>query len=377
MVLATTDQDLLDGPPDPAEEPEELAGIPIEREWVAMAHDPERDAFSADARVKAWDRLEAVHEKNKGLKLPYSHGVWMLSGDMGSGKTLYAGMLGARQYELGMEVFSTTSFLFGRRIDPVDVYTLAESVPDHSFIFIDEAHALSDRYGENSIRQRTLSNSMAMLRKKGCFVVLASVHEERVAFSLKGLCSSIIYLVRYTPAARRRGKRMPFPPWCYVRPVLVGPNPFEGKRIADMWGLPRAQGTTRRVNRRPVNPWALYEAAKVIDTWQKPGIADGILTKADDIKSRVAGDDENTSSNLQERASEYLGAVANAINAGYDMEAERPSMEHARLSELARAHGWSGENKEGIAILKAYVGLNSQYKVSIDKLMARFKPRTS
>ena len=159
------------------EGPTQHSGVRMTREWAAEAWDEVRDAFTQNQRLAAWDRLETRHQSSKlyiaqnNRKVPYNDVVLMLTGDRGSGKTAIATVMLATLYELGLEVFSSASLLFGYRIDPLDVFTMAESLPDNCGVFLDEVHGLSDRYAEHSTRQRTLANSLALLRKKGIRLV--------------------------------------------------------------------------------------------------------------------------------------------------------------------------------------------------------------
>ena len=177
----------------------------MRREWAGEAHDPQRDAFSAETRLDAYDRLEAQYEENREAhqRRGYQHAVFMLSGDVGCGKTA----MGAKARAAGMTVYSTASYLFGQRINAVNAFRFAEDLDDKSFVFIDEAHSPADRYAEMSVRNRSLSNSFALIRKKGIIVVMASVHEGRVAPSMKSTIDSLIYPRTYRPR-----RRMRFPP---------------------------------------------------------------------------------------------------------------------------------------------------------------------
>ena len=231
------------------------SGVRMTRVWAEEAWDEDRDAFTQKMRMDAWDRLESKHQQSKlylkqsGLKIPYNDVVLMLSGDRGSGKTAIATDMGATVYEQGLEVFSSASLLFGYRIDPLDVFTMAENLPDNCYVFLDEVHGLADRYTEHSTRQRTLANSLALLRKKGIRLVMASVHEDRVAFSLESQVHTLIYPRKYQP--RRRKNQRYFPDWCYIMCTHLGPNPFEGKRLSDQWEIPRPGGKCRHADTSP------------------------------------------------------------------------------------------------------------------------------
>ena len=177
----------------------------MRREWAGEAHDPQRDAFSAETRLDAYDRLEAQYEENREAhqRRGYQHAVFMLSGDMGCGNTA----MGAKARAAGMTVYSTASYLFGQRVNAGNAFRFAEDLEDKSFVFIDEAHSPADRYAEMSVRNRSLSNSFALIRKKGIIVVMASVHEGRVAPSMKSTIDSLIY-----PRTCQPRRRMRFPP---------------------------------------------------------------------------------------------------------------------------------------------------------------------
>ena len=356
---------------------DEFQFIKMKREWAGDAWDSERDAYSKEARMAAWDRIEERHHENKHRKRPYRDMIVLFSGDRGSGKTNLSTMMGAIAYEQGMEVFSSASFLFGYRIDPVQIYTFAEAVPDNSFMFIDEAHILADRYAEQSTRNRTLASCISLLRKKGIRLVLASVQEDRIAWSLKGEVQTLIYPRTYRPRVRRPK----FPPWCYIRATMIGPNPYQGRKMSDQWDIPRPQGPTRKVEKPPVKPLYIYQAAKLSDTWAKPNILDGINTTADAIKSGATSQ-QQTQTEFEQKGWDYLHAIASAINRGFNIDsmakgrAGTRSIEHKMLTRVAREHGWEGTDKEALAILKERVGLNSQYKVIVEDFMKLFSRKS-
>ena len=57
----------------------------------------------------------------------------------------------------------------------------------------------------------------------------------------------------------RRGQRRPrgclrFPPWCYVRCSLIGPQPFQSGRLGDEYDVPRQLGISRRREMPPIPP---------------------------------------------------------------------------------------------------------------------------
>ena len=358
---------------------DEFQAVKMRREWAEAAWDKHRDSFTAANRLEAWDRLEEKHQtsKAKGMRVPYDFSLTMLSGGMGEGKTLVAGLMAAPYYEQGMEVFSSASFLFGHRIDPVQIYTFAEAIPDNSFLFIDEAHILADAMAESSTRNRTLANCVSLLRKKGIRLVIASVHEHRVAWSLKGEADVIIYPYRYTPNVVRPA----FPPWCYVLSFAIGPKPFSGSRLGDRYDIPRRGGKTRKVMRPPFHPKALFEMGKLIDTWDKPDILAGINTTADMI--RGVGSD---AADLAEAVADdqlyvqFMTALASAIDdENYVEDIGREVLEHGkgsvswqRLHFAATRHGWQGQDKLTRRILQARFDLTTTYRVRRSALREAF-----
>ena len=290
-----------------------LAGIFLDRAFAGMAWDKDRDAFTQGERVRAWDNLNAQHELNKAMVRPYDHKNVLISGDKGVGKSLGAAALAMINYSQGMEVFSTASFLFGRRIEAMDVFTMAESLPSNCVIFIDEAHSVADRYSENASRNRTLASSIALLRKNGIRLIWASVHEHAVAMSIKSEIDTLVYPATYRPADGKYA----FPPWCYIYVNLIGPQPFRGRREADNWNIERFGGAVRKV-RYPMPPAILYEAAKLMDSWAKPDIAAGLMISAADVKTRLEKNDVAVSAaQWFEKFQDLLKALVPVIRSGW------------------------------------------------------------
>ena len=287
-------------------------GVKLSREFAGMAHDPERDAYSKAARVGAWDNLEAQHErarwmrsKGKAPPIPYDHVNFLISGDKGIGKTAVACSLALLNYSQGQLVFSTASFLFGYRIDALDIFTMAETLPNNCVVFIDEAHSVADRYSENSARNRTLAASVALLRKKGIRLIFASVHEHAVAMTIKSEVDTLVY-----PHEMKKPAGAPYPSWCWVKTYLIGPQPFRGRREADRWNIARFGGDVKR-RTRPMPPSLMWEACKLMDTFAMPDIAAGLMTSADDVRTRLGqrGQVQEGEYNFEERSSDFMLAL--------------------------------------------------------------------
>ena len=124
----------------------------------------------------------------------------------------------------------------------------------------------------------------------------------------------------------------------------------------------------------------LYEAAKLMDSFEKPNILAGIQTTADAIKSGHkeygSAEERQTAQQSDEHKAvmRLFGALAKALNAGYKFE-ERGSLEWRLVAGVARQHGWVGEDKEALQVLKMLDLLNTSYRVRREKLLAQFRPR--
>ena len=319
MVLDTLERPPATQAPVKQEEEQEqleLPGVFLSREYAELAWDEDRDEYTQKQRGAAWDNLYAQHALRKHLKRPYDHCNYLISGDKGIGKSAVAAMLSMLNYAQGMEVFSTASFLFGQRIDAMDVFTMAESLPTNCVVFVDEAHSVADRYSENASRNRTLASSIALLRKNGVRLIFASVHEHAVAMTIKSEIDTLVYPTIYTPANPK------YPSYCYVYLNLIGPQPFRGRREADNWGIQRFGGDVR-LQRKVMPPHLIYEACKVMDTWAKADIAAGLMTTAADIRERLEKNDDKPLFD-KELEQKFLADLIPAIRGGWRPETRVP-----------------------------------------------------
>ena len=342
----------------------DLPGVYMDEEYALMAHHPQRDAYSAGRRAQAWRDLQALHdEARETQRIPYQHYIYLLSGDMGDGKSLVAAWMMARLYAQGLKVFSNASLLFGRRVDTMDVYMLEQSLPENCALFMDEAHTLADVYGEQSNRQRLLSNALSMLRKKGVRLLLASAHESRVAMSIRAECDMLLYPRR----SRRRPDKPTFPPFCYMTMQSIGPRPWRGRRLGDEWGLGRAGGRIKRRIRR-LNPLDLYRSGMLMDSFERPDITAGIQTTADALRREMAQRSDASAAKDQlavrtDEAETFLRAIWDARQRG---EFDEPKYHFRRVADIARAYGSPWDDKETIEFIRLHMAIDSRYKVAID-----------
>ena len=360
--------DTLERPP-PAEvedeqderEQLEVPGVFLSREYAEMAWDEDRDAYTKAQRGRAHDNLYSQHQLRKHLKRPYDHCNYLISGDKGIGKSAIAAMLAMINYSQGMEVFSTASFLFGHRIDAMDVFTMAESLPKNCVVFVDEAHSVADRYSENASRNRTLASSIALLRKNGVRLIFASVHEHAVAMTIKSEIDTLVYPATYTPANPK------YPEFCYVYVNLIGPQPFRGRREADNWGIQRFGGEVRKET-KVMPPHLIYEACKVLDTWAKPDIAAGIMTTADDIRKRLEKNDDNPLVD-KELEQKFLRDLIPAIQRGWRPDVQVPWL---TVASQAQQHGCEFDDKTIRTLCKRLFAMNANGMVNPKNIFQHF-----
>ena len=75
--------------------------------------------------------------------------------------------------------------------------------------------------------------------------MIASVREERVAWSLRCEVQAIICPRRCYPPIKNRK----FASWYCDKTKVIGPDPLQAKKLADQWGIPRTQGKIRKIER--------------------------------------------------------------------------------------------------------------------------------
>ena len=130
---------------------------------------------------------------------------------------------------------------------------------------------------------------------------------------------------------------------------------------------------------RPILPFKLYAAAKLMDSFEKPNILAGIQTTAEHIKTGQMhhGSPEERQKAQQnkehETILEFFQALAKALNAGFKLE-EKGSVEWRLVVGVARQYGWVGEDKEALNVFKMLDLLNTAYRVRREKLLAQFRP---
>ena len=273
------------GPPQPPAE--ELYGTTIIREHIeGMKRDTlGREIFSLQARLAQFDEDAAEHEQNRAAPLPvtgWEPGLYILTADMGDGKTLYVTHITRAFYRAGWNVYSTSSLLFGQRMAPEQAYAFPDFVEPGSVVFVDEIHVLVERYAGNATRQRTWAQAMTALRKEGVVVFGASAYEELIGYEAKMSAAAVGYPQRWYPQ-----DPMTAPPWCYVTIGWWGPRPWRNETLGEREGIVR-RGRKRKHWVTP-NPYGLYQDARTFDSWERVDIGAGMAVTAEVMRGVLNG----------------------------------------------------------------------------------------
>ncbi len=142
---------------------------------------------------------------------------------------------------------------------------------------------------------------------------------------------------------------------------------------------PARWGKPRRRELSPLPPLMIYQAAQLMDSFEKLNILAGIMTSAAEIKEgqkTFASPEEKQQAQMDEQHAKVMrlfSAIAKALNAGYKFE-EVTTIEWKAVTNVARQNGWVGEDKEALEVFKMLDLVNSQYRVRREKLLAQFRP---
>ena len=185
------------------------------------------DHITVGERLKAWREIQDLHEywraRHDDPEDPYrlpplKHGVYIVAGKMGRGKTTAMSLFAAILYSQGYLVFHNSSILFGYRFDNmVDLYLFSERMPNNCALFIDEAHTFANRFNTNTTRQQMFQQALAGLRKNSTPIYMGSAQALELPANLKWIVDFVIYPM---PRQLRTGKgargkpdkwRLPYP----------------------------------------------------------------------------------------------------------------------------------------------------------------------
>ena len=297
-------------------------GTRMTEEHVELAFDPTVDAFSLDQRIAAYRNLEAQHQEAKKAihagqwRPPRDFWIYICAGDVGDHKTHVATAIYAALYAWGMDFIHNASHLFGVRADPVHIYTFAKNLPRHSLVSVDEAHSVLSIYRENADRNVYFNDGLAFIRKLNCKVILASAFDRRISRSAKDMCVTV--LIPWQAPLPPRAK---YPAFCYVWDNVITPYPYSERGIRDEYEIPRRMGHALPRTNGMHSPRTMWEAAKLMDSFETPDLAYAIEMNAAKIREALKGagpgeadyDEENAAETEGERHLRVLRAYGTGL----------------------------------------------------------------
>ena len=361
------DYDFLDM--DEVGDPEDAAGVLITKEMFLDELDDHPDEkLSRDARAFVHDFSTEMHrlmrEKTGGPKAKHHQRMW--GGPKGRGKSGCANLDAFQYYLVGGNVYSTTALGYGYRVSKDQFYTFAESIPQKSWMMIDEIHMYTDSQGQ-AIRNHLLVECNALLRKRCCRMDCTSTKEWALPQSFKAELDCVLFPRPYTPASVKRDGVWKMPPFCYTYIDCVGPRPYAPQDLRHEWKLvPNSEKSKKR--RKIVNPLQLYISAHMYDSWTAPGLGTGIMTNAADIKDaiREAGSERDD----QAVGKSFVKAVNRAVLRGWMPEGR--SIEHLEVWAESVKHDSLMDEKEMKRYLKMKGCINSGGRVIVDRFLETF-----
>ena len=249
-----------------------------------------RDEISVEQKIEFFKVCQSVHHEMKDTDASYAMRkelINLVSGPRGGGKTLGAWTwVLFNAYLWGLEVYSVTSLLIGKRMTATEAYIFPDFIEPGSVVLLDEAHAYVERYAEHSNRQRGLSQSLASMRKIQAQFWPISANEPRIGWSLKEDVDWLCYPNKTAlPKMRRRSRgRGHYPNWSRILFKCIR-RPFGSKYLGQgppYYALPEVKQS--HVKPLKLNPAQVYKAAHLYDSWERVPVLAGIRTKAVDIE---------------------------------------------------------------------------------------------
>ena len=281
------------GPPQPPLE--ELPGETITPEMVGdRGIDPfGRDDFSLDAKVAATRAINESYERNREApvypQLWCPPGLYVLSGDMGDGKTLIAVAI-ARLFMLcGWPAYSANAGLgFGKALSEAQTFNFQDVVTRGSCLVADELHAIYGRNAGQAVRGKTMAQGTAGFRKEMIWAFGATSREWMIGGDLKAAVRGIGYPEPTQPEGRRIA-----PPWAYKAVKWHYPDPFRGRQYRETLDPELRHREPTDQWTQVLHPYDLWEAGKLYHSWEKI-ITDfgGKLGAKAFREARNGGDDE-------------------------------------------------------------------------------------
>ena len=165
---------------------------------IASERRPDDDWYSYQERIRIYRQVRNLHFKNlrailagKRRQPDLDHGIDLLIGDMGSGKSIWATHLLLPYYCRGIPVFHNGSCLFGRRIAQEELYTCIHRAPIGSVLWFDEIHTANESRMGMSTAQRVMEQSITELRKKKMRVLVGSAADTQIGFQIRSNAKNV------------------------------------------------------------------------------------------------------------------------------------------------------------------------------------------
>ena len=286
-------RDSRHGPPQPPLD--QLHGTTFTPDMVGdMGREPfGEDMFSIDQRVQAARWLLAAYEANRVRPVYppvwFKPGLYVLSGDMGDGKTLGAVSFAVLWMMCGWPSFSANGGLcFGKMLEPAQVYAFPEYVSRGSLCVADELHAIYGRYEGQSIRGRTMAQGTAAFRKERIYAFGATAREWMLGGDLKAAVRGVGYPFEMHP----RGKPIA-PPWAYKGIKWYYPDPWRGTQYRELHDKGEQHREPCERYTQALHPYSLFTAAKHYNSWEKITLDYGGHLGAGKFRNALSGVDED------------------------------------------------------------------------------------
>ena len=279
------------GPPQPPLD--ELPGATITPEMVGdLGLDPfGRDDFSIDQKVQAARYINAAYEANRHRPIPppfttfFGPGLYVLSGDVGDGKTLVAVSLAVEWMIHGWPAYSANGGLaFGKALEPAQVYAFPDYVTKGAIVVADELHSIYGRSEGMSVRGRTMAQGTAAFRKEEIYAFGCTAREWMLGGDLKAAVRGL----GYPKAAVPKGK-LYAPPWAYRQVQWHYPDPWRGKQFREQREPDREYREPCREWTMGLHPYSVYRAARHYNSWEKIELDYGGDLDAGKFRSQAFG----------------------------------------------------------------------------------------
>ena len=290
-------KDSRHGPPQPPLD--ELHGTTFTPDMVGdMGRGPfGDDVFSIAQRVQAAKWLVAAYEANRQRPVYppvwFKPGLYILSGDMGYGKTLGAVSFAVLWMMCGWPSFSANGGLcFGKSLAPAQVYAFPEFLTRGSICVADEIHAIYGRYEGLTVRGRTMAQATASFRKERIYTFGATAREWMLGGDLKAAVRGVGYPFEMHPKSKPIA-----PPWAYKGIKWYYPDPWRGTQYRELHDKDEQHREPCERHTQTLHPYSLFTAAKHYNSWEKITLDYGGDLGASKFRNAVSGREEDGGEN--------------------------------------------------------------------------------